>query len=147
MKGLPHGFKPPSNFKGGRTARQKPGVMNGTEERRARELDAMLGRGEITGYWFQPFRYRIADDNAWYTCDFMVAGLDGLITMEEIKGHWEAAALIRIKVAASTYPFVFVALSRQTKANGGGWDRRVFKGWSDDALPPSPAAPVARTLL
>ncbi len=116
--------------RGGRGLRMKPGQMNRTEKERAVELEAMRERGEILGWWFQPTRLRLAEDNAWYTIDFMVMHCDGLIEMEEIKGHWEEAALVRIKVAASLYPFSFVALTRQTKRAGGGWDKRLFKGWS-----------------
>lgn len=137
-------FKPPSNYKGGRHARQKPGVMNKTEEKRARELDEALQRGEIAGWMFQPMRLRLAEDNAWYTIDFMVTRNDGLIELEEIKGHWEAAALLRIKVAADRYGFIFVALRAKPKKDGGGWDRRVFKGWTDPSdRPDINAAPAA----
>lgn len=110
-----------------------PGQMNRTENERSIELEEMRRRGEILWFKFQPFRLRLAEDNAWYTIDFAVMRPDGFLEMEEIKGHWEEAALVRIKVAASLYPFVFVALTRKTKKDGGGWDRRVFKGWSDEA--------------
>lgn len=117
----------------GRALRLPPGAMNKTEQERARELDTLLAAGSIITWRFEPFRMRIADDNAFYTPDFMVVGSDGLITIEEIKGHWEEAALVRIKVAASLYPFRFVALRKRPKRDGGGWECRTFKGWSDDA--------------
>lgn len=126
-------MKPPFR-RSGRGLRLPPGAMNKTEQERARELDALLKAGKIVAWRFEPFRLRIAEDNAFYTPDFMVVGADGLITIEEIKGHWEDAALVRIKVAASIYPFRFVALRKLPKREGGGWECRTFKGWSDAAV-------------
>lgn len=116
---------------GGRGLRMKPGQMNKAEEERAQELEAHRLSGVILGWWFQPFRLRLAEDNAWYTIDFMVQLANGLLSCEEIKGHWEEAALVRIKVAASLYPFTFVALTKLRKKDGGGWSRRIFRGWSE----------------
>lgn len=120
---------------GGRGLRMKPGQMNKTEAERARQLEELRECGAIIGWWFQPFRLRLAEDNAYYTVDFMTMRRDGLIELEEIKGHWEEAALVRIKVAASLFPFTFVALTKQAKRDGGGWDVRRFKGWTDDEEP------------
>ena len=124
-------FAPRPGHKGGRKPRQKPGEMNGAERLRAEELDAMLVRGEIAGWRFQPFRLRLAEENCYYAPDFLVTPHEGPLIVEEVKGHQEAAALIRIKVAASIFPFIFVRLTRRTKKEGGGWERHVYKGWSD----------------
>lgn len=137
LPGLPHSFKPSKGYKGGRTAKQKPGIMNGAEEDRARELDAMVRAGIIAGYWFQPQKYRLADEQAWYTADFLVAMNDGLLVVEEIKGHRETAAILRVRVAASLLPYLFVIVEKRLKRDGGGWDFTVLKGWRDEVEPPS----------
>ena len=124
-------------FRGGRGLRLKPGQMNRTEAEHAQELELRLRAGDILAWWFQPFRLRLAEDNAWYTPDFAVMHRDGLLEVQEIKGYWEEAALVRIKVAAALYPFVFAALTKLPKKEGGGWRRREFKGWEDG--PPAPA--------
>lgn len=126
-------MKPPF-ARGGRALRTKPGEMNKTEALREAELAVMLSRGEIVAYRFHPFRLRIAEGNAYYTPDFMVIGADGIVTIEEVKGHWEEAGLVRLKVAAEVFPFRFVSLRKRAKKDGGGWDCKVFKGWSDPAV-------------
>lgn len=127
----PSSYQPGKKFGGGRALKTPPGAMNKTEAERSRELESLKAAGEIIGWWFEPFRLRLAEDNAFYTIDFMVVRPDGTIELEEVKGHWEEAALVRIKVAASLYPFSFVALKKRTKKDGGGWERREFKGWTE----------------
>lgn len=107
--------------------------MNKAEAERAGQLEAMRARGEILGWWFEAMTFRLAEDGARYTPDFMVHEASGLIRFEEVKGNWEEAALVRIKVAATLYPFPFVALRKRAKKDGGGWDERAFKGWRDES--------------
>lgn len=129
--------------RGGRGLRKPPGEMNATEAARAVELDAMRARGEILWWAFEGIRFRLAHDQAFYTPDFVLMKADGLLVVEEIKGHWEEAALVRIKACASLYPLRFVALSKRPKKDGGGWSRREFVGWSDPldkSLAPVPVA-------
>lgn len=118
-----------------RGLRHKPGVMNKLEQSRADELDAMRARGEIIAYWFEAVTFKLADDTR-YTPDFLVLYPDGSLVVEETKGHWQDDAKVKIKVAASMFPFPFVALRRLPKKDGGGWERTGFKGWTDGPLPP-----------
>ncbi len=132
----------PKHFRGGRGLTRKPGVLNGTEQERADQLEAARRAGEVLAWWFSPLRMRLAGDNAFYTPDFMVLYPDGAIVIEEVKGFWEEAALVRIKVAADRYPFAFRALTKRPKKLGGGWDVREFKGWGEDSNPAvTPEAP------
>jgi hypothetical protein len=48
---------------------------------------------------------------------------DGILTMDEIKGHWMEDARIKIKVAAALYPFRFRALKPK---RGGGYEVEQF---------------------
>lgn len=114
----------------GRGQRHKPGVMNKLEQSRADELEAMRRSGEIIAYWFEQVTLKLADDTR-YTPDFLVLYADGALVFEETKGFWEDDALVKIKVAASIFPFPFVGMRRLPKKAGGGWERREFKGWTD----------------
>lgn len=122
------GYGSRTNPRSGRGLRLKTGEMNKTEARYAKQLEHKRRRGEILNWWFEGITFRLADDNSRYTPDFLVLMPDGALECHEIKGHWEIAALVRIKVAADRYPFKFIALS---KPKGSDWQRRELKGWSD----------------
>jgi hypothetical protein len=51
---------------------------------------------------------------------------DGVLEMHEVKGFWQDDARVKIKVAASIYPFRFVAVTARAKKHGGGWEREEF---------------------
>ena len=96
----------------GRARQHTPGRMNKTEEKYAKEmLETRILAGEVVAYWFDSHKLRLAD-NTWYTPDFMVQLASGEIEYHEIKGHWEDDARVKIKVAASLYPFRFLAVRR-----------------------------------
>lgn len=122
-------FKPAGGFVGGRALRKKPGEMNKLEAERGAELEAMRERGEIVGWWFELVTLKLAADTR-YTPDFLVVYPDGRTVVEEVKGRWEEDARVKIKVAAVLFPWEFVGLTKRTKADGGGWNREAFKGWS-----------------
>lgn len=124
--------------------RHQPGVMNKTEEARSRDLDAMQQRGEILDYWFEAMTFKLADDTR-YTPDFLVLMPDGLLVVEEVKGFWQDDALVKIKIAAAMFPFPFVALKKRALKDGGGWERREFRGWTD--TPREEAGDVADRLF
>jgi hypothetical protein len=42
--------------------------------------------------------------------------------MHEVKGFWQDDARVKIKVAASIYPFKFIAVKKAK----GGWEREEF---------------------
>lgn len=71
---------------------------------------AMLA-GEILWYRFEPVKLRLAD-KTFYEPDFLVLRKNGQLEIHEVKGCWMEDARVKIKVAASQYPFQFVAIQR-----------------------------------
>jgi hypothetical protein len=96
--------------------------MNGTEKRRAVELEAMRRAGELAWWCYEGLKLRLAA-NTFYTPDFFLQRSDGTLEVEETKGHWEDDARVKIKVAARLYPFRFRALQPM---KGGGWKVEEF---------------------
>lgn len=96
------------------------GQMNKTEAAYAAHLDARRQIGEVLWYRFEGMKFRLAD-NTFYTPDFAVMVAGGAIELHECKGFMEEDANVKIKVAASQYPFVFRLVR---KAKGGNWDIR-----------------------
>lgn len=88
------------------------GRMNGYEKAYSQVLDRRLHDKEITGWFFEAFKVRLADDT-WYTPDFLVLMADGAIEFHEVKACQangkvivEDDAQVKIKVAAEDYPFL-----------------------------------------
>ena len=128
-------FQPAKLKQGGRslTKRKQTGEMNGYERDRAAELAAMMGRGEIAFYAFEHLKLRLADDT-YYTPDFMVVYLDGRTVIEDVKGSFqEDAARVKMKVAATMFPWEFHVLSRKRKTDP--WTVEHLRGWMDDPTP------------
>lgn len=98
------------------------GRMNGIERRRALELEALKRSGEIDDWRFEAIKLTLAD-NTTYRPDFLIVNLETRsFRIEEVKGHWEDDARVKIKVAARLFPFFqFRALRPRPKAQGGGW--------------------------
>ncbi len=106
--------------------RLKTGAMNKTEASyEATVLKPSFMAGEIAWYKFEGVKLRLAD-NTFYTPDFIVMMSDGAIQCREVKGFWTDDARVKIKVAASLYPFGFMAVRELPKKSGGGWDQEVF---------------------
>jgi hypothetical protein len=101
------------------------GTMNKTEAAYAAILEQGRLSGTVAWWKFEGIKLRLAD-NTFYTPDFNVMRSDGLIEMIETKGHWVDDARVKIKVAASIYPFRFVAVKAKAKSAGGGWEEEVF---------------------
>jgi hypothetical protein len=93
------------------------GAMNKTETNYASHLDLRRMDGSILWYKFEGIKLRLAD-NTFYTCDFTVLRRDGGMEMHEVKGYMADDANVKIKVAASIYPFQFYIV-RKAKI---GWD-------------------------
>lgn len=89
-------------FKG----RYRPGHMNGTEAAYARYLEDLKANGEVSGYWFEPMKLKLADKTT-YSPDFMVMLPDGSLELHEVKGFMRDDANVKLKVAADKYPFTF----------------------------------------
>lgn len=105
--------------------RLKLGEMNKTEAAYAKELDLQLQYKLILWWKFEGVKLRLAD-NTFLTVDFPVMCADGVLEMREIKGHWEDDARAKMKIAASMYPFRFIALTAKSKKDGGGWNVEEF---------------------
>lgn len=102
-----------------------PGGMNKTEERYALELERRRIAGDVAWWRFQGMTFKLADDTR-YTPDFNVMRPGGEIEQHEVKGFWRDDALVKIKVAASLFPFTFIAVRERPRRDGGGWDVEVF---------------------
>ena len=107
--------------KAARGAFHKAGEMNKTEAEYANVLELKKRAGEIADYRFECVKFRLAD-KTFYTPDFAVLKPDGAFELHEVKGFWEDDARVKIKVAASIYPFKFIAVRKQK----GAWETEVF---------------------
>lgn len=119
-------FKPPGNEAGRFALGRLPvGTMNKTEAAYDAHLQELRHAGAVLWHKFEAVKLRLAD-NTFYTCDFAVLAADGVLEMHEVKGFWQDDARVKIKVAASVYPFRFVAVTARAKKRGGGWEREEF---------------------
>ena len=101
------------------------GNMNRTEAAYAKTLEGEKHLGFIIGYWFEAINFRLGA-KCYYRPDFLVQMADGTLQIHEVKGFWQDDALVKIKVAAEQYPFIFVAVSKVKPKDGGGWSKRMF---------------------
>lgn len=106
--------------------RLKAGKMNKTEQAYADLLEQKRIAGEIAWYRFEGLKLRLAD-NTFYSPDFAVMRADGLMECHEVKGYWRDDARAKIKIAADLYPFLFLAVMKRAKKDGGGWSTEVFE--------------------
>lgn len=105
--------------------RLKTGVMNKTEAAYADHLELRKHARDIAWYRFEGVKLRLAD-NTFYTPDFAVMRTDGHMEMHEVKGFWMDDAKVKIKIAADSYPFRFIAIKAKSKRDGGGWHMEDF---------------------
>lgn len=103
----------------GRT-RRTPGEMNATERAYAADLEGRKLLGEVLEYHFEAVKLKLAP-STFYTPDFLVITRCLEVECHEVKGFWEDDARVKIKVAAQTFPFKFVAAMPRKKKDGGGW--------------------------
>lgn len=101
--------------------RLKVGAMNKTEAAYAAHLERIKGT-VVAWYRFEGVKLRLAD-NTFYTPDFAVMLVGGLMEMHEVKGFWTDDARVKIKVAADMYPFRFKAVKA---GKGGAWIEENF---------------------
>jgi hypothetical protein len=101
--------------------------MNNTEREYSRLLESRKCAGEVHQWWFEALNLRLGA-KCFYRPDFLVQLADGRLEVHEVKGHWQDDALVKIKVAADKFPFVFIAVSKRAKKRGGGWEVRRFAG-------------------
>jgi len=105
--------------------RLKSGTMNKTEAAYEQELKLKLHAGLILWYKFESMTFKLASDTR-YTPDFCVMDASGEIELHEVKGFWQDDAKVKIKVAASLFPFKFIAVKAKAKKDGGGWAVEEF---------------------
>lgn len=119
-------FLPPANEPGYFALGRLPtGTLNKTEKAYQDYLWTLLRAGQIVWFKFEAIKLRLAD-NTFYTPDFAVLPASGFFECHEVKGHWQDDARVKIKVAASIYPFKFMAVTKRADNLGGGWDREEF---------------------
>lgn len=102
-----HAHGPIKRFSRG--VKRLPGQMNKLEAKYASHLEELLRLGEILEYKFDALKLRLAD-KTFYTPDFFVLTKELELEIHEVKGFWEDDARVKIKVAASLYPFRFKAV-------------------------------------
>jgi len=105
--------------------------MNTLEERYSNRLDDLLRSGEILWWAFEPVRLKLAHLTS-YCPDFLVLTKELELEVHEVKGFWRDDARVKIKVAASKFPFRFIAATPKRKKDGGGWKLELFEGWNND---------------
>ena len=105
--------------------RLKVGEANKTETEYGQRLELLLRAGEVIWYKFEGLKLRLADAT-FYTPDYAVMVRSGEMECHEVKGYWEDDARVKIKVAASLYPFRFIAVTKRAKKLGGGFEIEEF---------------------
>ena len=102
----------------GRTTKRQPGVMNKTEAAFAELLAERQRRGEITAWWFEPMKLRLAP-LTFYSPDFVILHNDGMIEVAEVKGGFiEDDAMVKFKCAAEIWwMFDFRMYQKKRKAD------------------------------
>lgn len=91
--------------------RLRPGQRNKMEADYEARLELLRIAGQVEWYKFEGVKLRLAD-NTFYTPDFAVMLANGELQMHEVKGFWQDDAKVKIKVAASIYPFAFFVVTR-----------------------------------
>ena len=124
------GLKPPKSveLKSSKTqpasfavGRMKAGKMNKTEIAYSKYLEVQKQFGDVAWYEFEPMNLRIAD-KCFYAVDFIIMLKNGQIECHEVKGYWTDDALVKIKAAATKFPFRFISV----KLVKGQWEIREF---------------------
>jgi hypothetical protein len=114
--------------------RLKAGEQNDTEAAYDRHLARLQLDGVIAWYRFEAITLKLAP-GASYKVDFFVMLPDGTLEAHEVKGQWHDDARLKIKLAASLFPFRFVAIRTVPKSRGGGWEVEDFSRLSAPLLP------------
>ena len=108
--------------------RLKAGQMNKTEAAYAQTLELRKRAGEIIWYAFDAINLRLAE-KTHYRGDFFVMLASGELQVHEVKGArsvFADDAKVKVKVAASLFPFKFIVVYPQAKKPSGGWEYEEF---------------------
>ena len=100
--------------------RLKTGEMNRLEAAYAAHLELRRIAGDVAWFKFEGLKLRLAD-NTFLTVDFFVMLANGELQAHECKGYMQEDAAVKLKVAASMYPFRFLLIRARTKRDGGGF--------------------------
>lgn len=92
------------------------GQMNKTEAAYAQALEFRRAIGEVVWWKFEGIKLRLAE-KTFLTVDFFVMLATGELEAHEVKGFMEEDANVKLKTAASMYPFRFV----KVKKDGNSW--------------------------
>jgi hypothetical protein len=85
-------------------------------------LQRRLRDGEIRRADNHPERLLLGE-GAWYTPDFRVIALDGVVEMHEVKGPFaREASIVRLKVAALAHPYRFFLAKNKGTAKTPSWE-------------------------
>jgi len=90
-------------------------------------LELRKKAGDITDWWFETWRGRLAD-NTFYCPDFLILHNTGLLECVETKGHLEEAAGVRFKVARERFYFFKWTMLGWDKRRGGWYEKLKAKG-------------------
>lgn len=93
--------------------RKIKGQMNQTEEKYSCHLSMLKMAGEITEFWFESIKVKIADGACWYTPDFLVLKADSTLEFHEVKANpriFQDDAKVKVKSTATNYPFKMIVV-------------------------------------
>ena len=91
--------------------RLKAGEMNKTESAYSAHLETLRIAGELLWHKFEGLKLRLAD-NTFLTVDFFVMTSSGELQAHDVKGFLTEDANVKMKVAASMYPFEFFIIRK-----------------------------------
>jgi hypothetical protein len=121
-------------FKG--TARaSKPRKIAGRKNRTESEYEDLHLRtrqaaGEVACWWYEGITLKLAHDTR-FTIDYFVLLTNGEMEAVEVKGGMiRDDAKVKLKVAATMFPFRFYLAQKLPKKRGGGW--HIEEVQSDD---------------
>jgi len=99
------------------------GEMNKLERSYSQQLDLLRLAGDLQAWRYESITLRLAD-RCSYTPDFAVVMASGEIEFHETKGFMRDDALVKLKVAARTFPWFTFRLVRREK---GAWQIEEIK--------------------
>ena len=99
----------------------KPRGMTGIEASYEAQLMIEKAADEVLWYRYEGITLKLADDTR-YTPDFLILNKDCSLECVEVKGPFRREdSFVKLKVAASIYPFRFFLVTRD---KDGKWDQR-----------------------
>jgi hypothetical protein len=94
--------------------------MNKLETAYAALLEVRRAAGEVAWFAYEGIKLKLAPAT-FLTPDFIVMLTGGEIELHEVKGFMEDDAAVKLKVAATLFPF---PLKVVTRGRGGQWETR-----------------------